>query len=129
MFYTKLPEYYPQQKIKDAVKIMEEASILWQLCEEKASKNENFRPHFDLAQSKAKEAGHMLYNEAIERGQDLKEQYGNIISVDPMKSMNEVYNMRVQLGEEINQSSEKMNITKEEVFQSRHPIRCYNIQF
>ena len=90
MFYTKSPEYYPQQKIKDAVKIMEEASILWKLSEEKKAKDENYRPHYDLAQSKAIEAGNMLYNEAIERGKDLKEQYGNIISVDPMKSMNEV---------------------------------------
>jgi hypothetical protein len=90
MFYTKSPEYYPQQKIKDAVKIMEEASILWKLSEEKVLKSENYRPHYDLAQSKAIEAGHMLYNEAIGRGEVLNEQYGNIIYVDPMKSMIEV---------------------------------------
>ena len=54
-FYTHI-DHFPQKEIKEAVKLLEEASILWELYD----KTEGL-PHYHLAQSKAAAAGNMIY--------------------------------------------------------------------
>ena len=55
-YYTHI-DHFPQKEIKAAVKLLEEASILWDLYDKSEGKG---KPHYHLAQSKAAEAGNMI---------------------------------------------------------------------
>lgn len=54
-YYTDI-DHFPQKEIIAAVKLLEEASVLWQLYDKKGGE-----PHCHFAQSKAAEAGYMIY--------------------------------------------------------------------
>jgi hypothetical protein len=54
-YYTDI-DFFPQQELKNAVKLLEEASILWELYDKTSQ-----APHYALAQSKAVHAGYMIY--------------------------------------------------------------------
>ena len=56
-YYTHI-DHFPQKEIKAAVKLLEEASILWDLYDKSEGEG---KPHYHLAQSKAVEAGNMIY--------------------------------------------------------------------
>jgi len=58
-YYTDI-DFFPQAEIKAAVKLLEEASVLWQMYDENDGE-----PHYYLAQSKAAEAGHMIYEWSV----------------------------------------------------------------